>query len=120
MPFSEPPAAESAWIAVVDDWWNWEWYGNLIYSVSDRDGAMCVNRCAECERLRREYERATEQHVSAGELVQLGSKYLSDDSGTLNEFRRSEGDARKRLESARVALDKHEAMHKAEDYPRGR
>jgi hypothetical protein len=26
----------------VDNWWDWEWYGNLIYSVSDRDGFSCI------------------------------------------------------------------------------
>jgi Tol biopolymer transport system component len=41
-PFGEPPAPESAWIPVVDNWWDWEWYGNLIYSVSDRDGFSCI------------------------------------------------------------------------------
>jgi Tol biopolymer transport system component len=41
-PLTELPLAESARIPVVDNWWNWEWYGNFIYSVSDRDGFSCV------------------------------------------------------------------------------
>ena len=41
-PLGELPIPESAWIPVVDNWWNWEWYGNLIYSTSDRDGFTCI------------------------------------------------------------------------------
>ena len=41
-PFGELPIPESAWVPVVDNWWNWEWYGNLIYSTSDRDGFTCI------------------------------------------------------------------------------
>jgi Tol biopolymer transport system component len=41
-PFGELPIPESAWIPIVDNWWDWEWYGNLIYSVSDRDGFSCI------------------------------------------------------------------------------
>lgn len=41
-PFGKLPVPESEWIPVVDNWWDWEWYGNLIYSVSDRDGFSCI------------------------------------------------------------------------------
>ncbi len=41
-PFGELPLPESGWIPVVDEWWDWEWYGDLIYSDSDRDGFNCI------------------------------------------------------------------------------
>jgi Tol biopolymer transport system component len=41
-PFGDVPASESAWIPIVDNWWDWEWHGNLIYSASDRDGFTCI------------------------------------------------------------------------------
>jgi len=41
-PFGVLPIPESAWIPIVENWWDWEWYGNLIYSVLDRDGFTCI------------------------------------------------------------------------------
>jgi len=41
-PFGKLPIPESAWIPIVDNWWDWEWYGNFIYSVSDHDGFSCI------------------------------------------------------------------------------
>jgi Tol biopolymer transport system component len=41
-PLSQLPIPESAWIPVVDHWYDVEWYGNLIYSDSDRDGFTCI------------------------------------------------------------------------------
>jgi hypothetical protein len=41
-PFGELPIPESAWIPIVDNWWDWEWYGNFIYSVSGHDGFSCI------------------------------------------------------------------------------
>ena len=41
-PFGNLPIPKSAWIPVVENWWDWEWYGNLIYSASDRDGFTCI------------------------------------------------------------------------------
>ena len=41
-PFGKLPIPESAWIPVVENWWDWEWYGNLIYDVTDRDGFACI------------------------------------------------------------------------------
>ena len=41
-PLSQLPIPEGAWIRVVDNWYEFEWYGNLIYSDSDRDGFTCI------------------------------------------------------------------------------
>jgi len=41
-PLDKLPIPESAWLFVVDNWYDTEWYGNLIYSVSDRDGFSCI------------------------------------------------------------------------------
>ncbi len=41
-PYNERPASESTWIPIVDGWWDPEWYGNLIYTASDRDGFTCI------------------------------------------------------------------------------
>jgi serine/threonine protein kinase len=41
-PFGELPIPESTWIPIVENWWDWDWYGDLIYSTSDRDGFTCI------------------------------------------------------------------------------
>jgi serine/threonine protein kinase len=41
-PFGELPIPKSAWIPIGDGMWDWEWYGNFIYSVLDRDGFTCI------------------------------------------------------------------------------
>jgi len=41
-PFGELPIPESTRIPIVENWWDWEWYGDLIYSTSDRDGFTCI------------------------------------------------------------------------------
>jgi Tol biopolymer transport system component len=41
-PLDELPIPESAWIPFVNGLVDPEWYGNLIYSVSDRDGYSCI------------------------------------------------------------------------------
>ena len=43
-PFGERPIAESAWIEVVNGWDGFQWSpnGELIYTVSGRDGFRCI------------------------------------------------------------------------------
>jgi hypothetical protein len=67
--------------------------------------------CAECERLKREHEKALEEYVNADRLVQLVAQYTDSDSAILGGFRRSKQDAQQRLEAARRVLENHEATH---------
>jgi len=72
----------------------------------------CEETCAECQRLRPDYERALDEKTRLDELLRIGLDYLGEGSVTVAQLRQAARDAERRLETVRLALQEHQTTHK--------